>query len=273
MPQSKPMHHNYGACALEPGSSNYGAHGLQLLKSRGPRAQALQQEKPLCCRTWDLDFVVRDLSLRCIDAPGQVARYVAALLGDDYSSRLQCSPASWAGLHRLSGHESLHSVSSPLGLVAPISPTVDIDKAPPKQAEEKLRRILQRSRTAESADRELVLCKRSHRKEKPAHRNRVVPARRNQRKPSCSSKDPVQTKNPTKKVGAGTGEAKAYSRGERAYSTVFAPAADKEPVSKEGDLPFARKERNLLSSFDESENGMQREGCQKYREHPTEDCS
>ncbi|KAI4557157.1 hypothetical protein MJT46_013836 [Ovis ammon polii x Ovis aries] len=73
MPQSKPTHHNYGACALEPGSSNYGAHGLQLLKSRGPRAQALQQEKPLRCRTWDLDFVVWDLSLRCIDAPG-VAR-------------------------------------------------------------------------------------------------------------------------------------------------------------------------------------------------------
>ena len=32
--------------ALEPGSYNYGAHVLQLLKSASPRAHALQQEKP-----------------------------------------------------------------------------------------------------------------------------------------------------------------------------------------------------------------------------------
>ena len=139
-----------------------------------------------------------------VSALGQVVHYVAALLGDEHPSGLQCSPASGAGLHQLSGHgvsgahtvlswpspaqiilpgsssrvfshradraprramtgqkiikgtrdkllqgdlgpltlspefplslESLHSVSSPLGHVAPISPTVDIDKAPPKQA-------------------------------------------------------------------------------------------------------------------------------------------
>ena len=35
---TKPMRHNYWACALEPASHNYWAHV--------PRARALQQEKP-----------------------------------------------------------------------------------------------------------------------------------------------------------------------------------------------------------------------------------
>ena len=43
---TKPMCHNYGACALEPGSHNYWAHMLQLLKPVCPKAHALQQEKP-----------------------------------------------------------------------------------------------------------------------------------------------------------------------------------------------------------------------------------
>ena len=36
---TKPTHHNYLACALEPASHNYWA--------RAPRARALQQEEPL----------------------------------------------------------------------------------------------------------------------------------------------------------------------------------------------------------------------------------
>ena len=36
---TKPVHHNYWACALEPASHNYWA--------RAPRARAPQQEKPL----------------------------------------------------------------------------------------------------------------------------------------------------------------------------------------------------------------------------------
>ena len=43
----KPICHNYWACALEPGSHNYGAHVPQLLKPTHPKACALQQEKPL----------------------------------------------------------------------------------------------------------------------------------------------------------------------------------------------------------------------------------
>ena len=44
---AKPMWHNYWACALEPRNPNYGAHMLQLLKSKRPRACAPQQEKSL----------------------------------------------------------------------------------------------------------------------------------------------------------------------------------------------------------------------------------
>ena len=50
---SEPVHHNYWACALEPGSCNSRAcalepwaHVLQGLKPRCPRARALQQERP-----------------------------------------------------------------------------------------------------------------------------------------------------------------------------------------------------------------------------------
>ena len=41
------MHHNHGACALEPTNHNYWACILQLLKPIHPRTHALQQEKPL----------------------------------------------------------------------------------------------------------------------------------------------------------------------------------------------------------------------------------
>ena len=50
---TKPVHHNYWACALEPTSHNYWAHMPQLLSPQAttPEAQALtahalQQEKP-----------------------------------------------------------------------------------------------------------------------------------------------------------------------------------------------------------------------------------
>ena len=43
---TKPVHHNYWACDLEPQSNNYWAHMLQLLKAVHTRAWDLQQEKP-----------------------------------------------------------------------------------------------------------------------------------------------------------------------------------------------------------------------------------
>ena len=43
---TKPVHHNYWACALEPVSHNYWAHVPQLLKPAAPRVCAPQQEKP-----------------------------------------------------------------------------------------------------------------------------------------------------------------------------------------------------------------------------------
>ena len=50
---TKPVRHNYWACALEPASHNYWAHVPQLLSPRAttteahvPRAHAPQQEKP-----------------------------------------------------------------------------------------------------------------------------------------------------------------------------------------------------------------------------------
>ena len=43
---TKPMRHNYWACALEPVSHNYWAHVPKILKPVHPRAQAPQQEKP-----------------------------------------------------------------------------------------------------------------------------------------------------------------------------------------------------------------------------------
>ena len=43
---TKPVSHNYWACALEPASHNYWIHAPQLLKPAHPRAHALQQEKP-----------------------------------------------------------------------------------------------------------------------------------------------------------------------------------------------------------------------------------
>ena len=42
----KPVHHNYWACALELGSTNYWAHALQAVKPARPRVHAPQQEKP-----------------------------------------------------------------------------------------------------------------------------------------------------------------------------------------------------------------------------------
>ena len=44
---TKPMHHNYWACAPEPvlGSYNYWAYVLQLPKPTHPRVRAPQQEK------------------------------------------------------------------------------------------------------------------------------------------------------------------------------------------------------------------------------------
>ena len=50
---TKPMSHNYWACALEPTSHNYWTYEPQLpslwtttTKARAPRARAVQQEKP-----------------------------------------------------------------------------------------------------------------------------------------------------------------------------------------------------------------------------------
>ena len=44
---TKPVRHNYWACAPEPGNHNYWAHTQRLLKPAPSRAHALQQEKPL----------------------------------------------------------------------------------------------------------------------------------------------------------------------------------------------------------------------------------
>ena len=44
---TKPVYHNYWACALQPENRNSWAHVLQLLKPTHPRACAPQQEKPL----------------------------------------------------------------------------------------------------------------------------------------------------------------------------------------------------------------------------------
>ena len=43
---TKPVHHNYWACALEPASHNYWARALKLLKPMRPRARALQLLSP-----------------------------------------------------------------------------------------------------------------------------------------------------------------------------------------------------------------------------------
>ena len=53
---TKPVCHNYGACAPEPGSHNYRTHTLQLLKPSHPRACALQQEKPPGWEAWALQL-------------------------------------------------------------------------------------------------------------------------------------------------------------------------------------------------------------------------
>ena len=45
---TKPMLHNYWACALEPTSHNYWAHAPQLLKPMCSRACMLQLLKPVC---------------------------------------------------------------------------------------------------------------------------------------------------------------------------------------------------------------------------------
>ena len=42
---AKPVHHNYGACALEPGKQDYSAHVPQLLRPTHSRAHVLQQER------------------------------------------------------------------------------------------------------------------------------------------------------------------------------------------------------------------------------------
>ena len=44
---TKPVCHNYWACALEPGTHNYWALAPQILKPVYPRDHALQQEKSL----------------------------------------------------------------------------------------------------------------------------------------------------------------------------------------------------------------------------------
>ena len=44
---TKPMHHNFWTCSLEPGSHNYWACMWQLLKPACSRVCASQQEKPL----------------------------------------------------------------------------------------------------------------------------------------------------------------------------------------------------------------------------------
>ena len=44
---TKPMRHNYWACALEPMSHNYSARHATTTEAWVPRAHALQQEKPL----------------------------------------------------------------------------------------------------------------------------------------------------------------------------------------------------------------------------------
>ena len=59
-----------------------------------------------------------------VSALAQVVRYVAALLGDKHPSGLQCSPASGAGLHQLSGHgvSGAHTVlswPSPAQIISP----------------------------------------------------------------------------------------------------------------------------------------------------------
>ena len=43
---TKPTHHNYWACAPEPGSHGYWAHMLQLRKPTHPRAHAPQESSP-----------------------------------------------------------------------------------------------------------------------------------------------------------------------------------------------------------------------------------
>ena len=43
---TKPVHHNYWACALEPVSHNYWARIATSTEARVPRAHAPQQEKP-----------------------------------------------------------------------------------------------------------------------------------------------------------------------------------------------------------------------------------
>ena len=42
---TKPVHHNYWACALEPASHNYWSPRATTTEARTPRACALQQEK------------------------------------------------------------------------------------------------------------------------------------------------------------------------------------------------------------------------------------
>ena len=43
---TKPGHHNYWACAPEPGSHSFGAHKLKLLKPTCPGARVPKQEMP-----------------------------------------------------------------------------------------------------------------------------------------------------------------------------------------------------------------------------------
>ena len=43
---TKPVHHNYWACTLEPASHNYWSPRATTTEARTPRARALQQEKP-----------------------------------------------------------------------------------------------------------------------------------------------------------------------------------------------------------------------------------
>ena len=59
---TNPVHHNYWAWALEPGSWNYWAQELQLPKPTCPKAHAPQQEKPPQWEAWALQWRVALLS-------------------------------------------------------------------------------------------------------------------------------------------------------------------------------------------------------------------
>ena len=60
---SKPVCHNYWACALEPVSHNYWARAPQLLRPARPRARALQQLNPRAATTEAMHSMAHVLQL------------------------------------------------------------------------------------------------------------------------------------------------------------------------------------------------------------------